>query len=227
MNRKDTCHDALVKRILTLAIAPGTLLDETRISEEFGISRTPLREVFQRLAGEGYLTLENNRSAKVSSMDLFSMRNFFQTAPMIYAAVGRLAAENARPDQIELLKDIQQKFRSSAEYSEPSEMAFHNHNFHKMIGEMAGNDYLTPSLNRLLIDHTRMSQIFFRPKNKNERLTVWEACDQHDQMIDAIEKGNTAEMADLTLQHWSLSRHTMEKFTRPDPLPADVELENA
>ena len=89
-----------------MEIAPGQLLDETALSVEFGISRTPLREVIQRLCGEGYLSSQENRGAKVSSMDFASMRKFFQTAPMIYAAVARLAAENANEAQIEKLKNI-------------------------------------------------------------------------------------------------------------------------
>ncbi|MEL7430154.1 MAG: GntR family transcriptional regulator, partial [Pseudomonadota bacterium] len=98
--KKETCKAELVNRILTLEIEPGALLDETALCEEFGLSRTPLREVFQALSGEGYLMLVRNRGAKVSSMDLESMRSFFQSAPMVYAATGRLAAENASSGQI-------------------------------------------------------------------------------------------------------------------------------
>ena len=38
-----------------MEIAPGSMLDESALSEEFGLSRTPLREVYQSMAGEGYL----------------------------------------------------------------------------------------------------------------------------------------------------------------------------
>jgi len=109
-NKKINFYEALKNRVLTLDIEPGTVLDETALSLEYDISRTPLREVFQRLAGEGYLTLENNRSTKVSSMDISSMRNFFQTAPVIYASVARLAAENATATQLKQLKQIQHSF---------------------------------------------------------------------------------------------------------------------
>ena len=225
VNKKQTCHEALVHRILTLDIAPGSTLDETLLSQEYGLSRTPLREVFQKLAGDGYLTQSKNRSTKVSSMDLGSMRNFFQSAPMIYAAVGRLAAENASKNQIVDLKKAQSLFRVAGEASEPQEMAMHNYRFHRIIGEMAGNPYLSPSLNRLLIDHTRMSQMFYKPINSKERLLVWEACDQHDAMIEAIENKDAATIVRLTMEHWELSRDRIEKFVRPDPLDMDIGLQ--
>jgi DNA-binding GntR family transcriptional regulator len=227
VNKKQACQEALIHRILTLDIQPGSTLDETLLSEEYGLSRTPLREVFQKLAGDGYLVQNENRGTKVSSMDLTSMRNFFQTAPMIYAAVARLAVENASGQQIEDLKSVQMNFRRAGEESEPQEMAMFNHRFHHIIGEMAGSPYLSPSLNRLLIDHTRMSQMFYKPINSKERLLVWEACDQHDGMIEAIEKKDPTAIVQLTIEHWELSRDRIEKFVRPDPLDMDIGLQEA
>ena len=227
VNKKQACQEALIHRILSLDIQPGSTLDETLLSEEYGLSRTPLREVFQKLAGDGYLAQSENRGTKVSSMDLTSMRNFFQSAPMIYAAVARLAAENANAKQVEGLKYAQSLFRRAGEESETQDMAMHNHRFHRIIGEMAGNPYLSPSLNRLLIDHTRMSQMFYKPINSKERLLVWEACDQHDAMIEAIEKRDSGAVVNLTIEHWELSRDKIEKFVRPDPLDVDIGLQQA
>lgn len=225
VTKKQTCQESLIHRILTLDIQPGSTLDETILSEEYGLSRTPLREVFQKMAGDGYLVQNENRGTKVSSMDLTSMRNFFQSAPMIYASVARLAAENATRQQIDELKSVQINFRRAGEESESQEMAMYNHRFHHIIGEMAGSPYLSPSLNRLLIDHTRMSQMFYKPINSKERLLVWEACDQHDGMIEAIENKDPISIVKLTIEHWELSRDRIEKFVRPDPLDMDIGLQ--
>ncbi len=222
-DRKLAFYNDLKERVLTLDLAPGSALDEVALSQQYGVSRTPLREVFQRLAGEGYLTLEKNRGAAVSSMDLDVMRNFFQTAPMIYAAIARLAAENATPRQVEELKAAQKRFREAVAEDRPADMVMLNHRFHEVMGEMAGSPYLTPSLNRLLIDHTRMSQTFYRPKSGRERARVESACDQHDGMIEAIETSTPARAVELTLEHWELSRNQIELYVRPDPLPVDPE----
>jgi len=222
-NKKQLCYESLKHRVLTLDIEPGTVLDEMALSAEYEVSRTPLREVFQALSGEGYLSLEKNKSAKVSSMDFSSMRDFFQTAPLVYATVARLAAEKATSKQITEIKAIQKDFTEAVEKNDVAVMAMRNHAFHEKIGEMAGNSYLSPSLNRLLIDHTRMSQMFFRPKNTTEEKIVGKARHQHDLMIDALENNNPAEIVELTLKHWELSRDRMEQFVRPDPLPMDTE----
>lgn len=221
-DKKSSCLETLQSRILTLDLAPGTVLDELELASEFGISRTPLREILQRLAGAGYVTLERNRGAVVSSMTLEVMRDFFQTAPMVYAAMARLAAEKAAPEQVAALHAVQDRFREAVRQENPGEMALFNHRFHELIGEIADNPYLMPSLRRLLIDHARMSQTFYRPRFDGEADRIEAACAQHDALIEAIERHEPARAVEVTLDHWSLSRNRIELYVRPDPLPVDI-----
>lgn len=209
-------------KILSLEIAPGSDLEEAMICESYAMSRTPAREVLQRLAGEGYVTLEQNRGAKVASFDMTALRTFFQTAPLIYANIARQAAENRTSHQLDVLKNIQTDFKASNAARDAGAAAIQNHAFHAQIGEMAHNPYLLASLERMLIDHTRLSQTFYRPASAEESIAVVKASDHHDAMISAIEAGEPALMVELTLQHWDLSRDRMERFVQPDPLPLDV-----
>jgi len=192
VNKKDAFYRELKQRVLTLDLAPGQALDEVLLSEEYDLSRTPLREVLQRVAGEGYINLEAHRSATVSSMDLSTMRTFFQSAPMIYAAIARMATEQATDPQIAGLKKIQSKFKKSVQKNIASDMSVLNHQFHEFMGDMADTPYLAPSLRRLLIDHTRMSHRFYRVRQESSRKRIVEACKQHDEMIDAIQSREPA-----------------------------------
>lgn len=226
-DRKSQALEALKLRILTLDIVPGADLDEAVLSDAYGISRTPLREVLQRLAGEGYAELAPNRGARVASMDLAAMRGFFETAPMVYAAVARLAARNRSVSGLTSLREIQAAFRAAVEDGDAAAAALSNHRFHAQIGEMAANAYLAPSLARMLIDHTRLSQTFYRPATSADAARIATACEQHDAMIAAFEAGDEAAAVDLTLAHWDLSRDRMADFVRPDPLPFEMETTHA
>jgi DNA-binding GntR family transcriptional regulator len=221
-NRKRDCLEDLRARILTMAIAPGSDLDEIELAEAYGISRTPLREVLQRLAGEGYVDMLENRGAKVASMDLPVMRTFFRSAPLIYCSIARLAAESRTTEQLDRLKDCQRRFARAVGDARADEMALENHRFHRLIGEMAADPYLLAALNRMLVDHTRLGQMFYRPSSPAESLAIKQATQHHDAMIVAIEAAEGDVMVDLTLQHWDLSRDRLDRFVRPDPLPLDV-----
>lgn len=221
---KEICYEDVKLRILRLELEPGVVLEEASLAAQYALSRTPLREVLQRLAGEGYVTVAEHRGAKVASMDIAVMRTFFQTAPMVYASISRLAAENRKPVQLDALQRAQDTFAKCTEAGDAVAAALANYRFHEIIGEMARNVYLVASLNRLLIDHTRLSQTFYRPKSKEDAALVRQASDQHEALIAAIEAQNADRAAELTLQHWDLSRGRMERFVHPDPLPLDVPL---
>lgn len=223
-SRKEALYESIKSSVLTLELPPGSDLDETALSAEFALSRTPLREVFRNLAGEGYLDLRENRGARVTEMSHRTLHDFFLAAPMIYGAVMRLAALNAHPEQIEVLKEAQRQFRAALQSGSGKDRALANTRFHQVTGEMAGNIYLLPSFNRLLIDHARISMTFYLPQDQTMARNVSDAADQHDAIIAAIEAGDAVACADLANDHWNLSRGQIELFVMPSGL--DVPLGN-
>lgn len=217
-SKKAMCTEDLRRKILTLELEPGSYLDETELSEAYGISRPPLREVLRQLAGEGHVLLVENRGAQVAPMTHKTMRNFFVAAPMIYAAVTRLAAEHATTAQIIRLKEVQWAFRVAIKSGNAAERALENERFHSVIGEMADNEFLMPSLRRLLIDHTRIGMTFYNPRKTSMSDMQTIAADQHDQFIALIEAGDADAAADLAVAHWELSRAQIESFVTPDSI---------
>ena len=214
-SRKARCLEDLRRRILTQDLEPGAYLDETQLAERYEISRPPLREILNQLAGEEYVVLHKNRGTQVAPMTHKSLRGFFMAAPMIYSAVSRLAAEHATPAQIMRLKDTQTLFRAAIRDGDVAERALLNQRFHAVIGEMADNEYLSPSLRRLLIDHTRIAMTFYSPQMESLANQRRVAADQHDQFIEHIEKRDADAAAALAIAHWELSRAEIERFVTP------------
>ncbi|MEM6463883.1 MAG: GntR family transcriptional regulator [Pseudomonadota bacterium] len=217
-NGKLELYQDLKRRILTLELMPGADLDETALSREYGISRTPLRDVFRHLAGEGFLSIESNRGACVSPLSHKTLRDFFLAAPMIYAATGRLAARNATEAQVDELKQSAASFDHALDTGSTDDLALHNNAFHRLIGVMADNAFLMPSYDRLLIDHARISRTFYRADDPalKERLT--RASRQHYEMVDAIHNRDEDRSEALIYEHWSLSR----EFIEPEITPASL-----
>ncbi|MBY3212252.1 GntR family transcriptional regulator [Rhizobium laguerreae] len=218
-DRKGNLGLALRRRILTMELPPGAVLDEVALSEEFGLSRPPVRELMRQMAGEGYIELEANRAARVSSMSYQSLRDFFLLAPMIYITANKLAAENGTRGQLDVLKQIQQSFRNAVDNCDVEARVFYNDQFHRQIGEMAHNVYLVPSLRRLQIDHARIGKVFYKHPNTprmQEELEL--ATQQHDEMIDAIGKRNPDAAGELARLHLELSRRNMAMYAAPEGL---------
>ena len=212
---KRAAYEALRESVLLMEIPPGSSLDESELSTRYGISRTPMREVIHQLAGQGYVSLVENRGAHVSDMSHRTLRDFFLAAPMIYGAVLRLAAENASGRQIDDLKTAQMAFRAALSDGDAGARTLANDAFHRVTGEMSGNRYLLPSFNRLLIDHARIGMTFFQSNGRSRQDVLAEAARQHDDMIAAIEAGDAEAAAALADAHWSLSRGQIESYVLP------------
>ena len=218
MKGKASLYERLKRDILTLKLEPDEDIDEVRLSEEYGISRTPVRDVLRQLAGEGYLDIRENRGARVIPMNLTTLRDFFLVAPMIYEAVGRLAVEHARPAQLAELRQCQERFRSAMKARKGEAMSLENIRFHEIIGEMANSTFLTPSLGKLLIDHARIGHTFFRPTDDHMEVNLKTACEHHDAFIEAIASRDQAAMVRLVSEHWELSRQDMQMYLAPKGL---------
>jgi DNA-binding GntR family transcriptional regulator len=219
---KTSLYETLKRKILTLELSPDQNLDEVSLSEEYGISRTPVRDVLRHLAGEGYVDIRENKGARVIPMNLATLRDFFLVAPIIYEAVGRLAVQNCRPAQLVQLEECQERFRTAMKSRQSETLTLENNRFHEIIGEMANSSFLKPSLGKLLIDHARIGHTFFRPTNSQMEENLVTACRHHDQFVQAIADRDDAAMVKLVLEHWELSRQNMEMFVAPKELKNDA-----
>lgn len=225
IDRKGLLDETLRRRILSMELAPGAVVDEVALSEEFGLSRPPVRELMRQLAAEGYLELEPNRPARVSPMSHQSLRSFFLAAPLVYVATTQLAAANATADEVDKLKRIQDGFRSAIDNCDAEARVFYNDQFHFEIGRMARNPYLMPSLRRLLIDHSRLGKTFYQtPATDEMRREMEAAARQHDEIIEAIAQRDAQAAGDIVREHWELSRRRMADYVTPPGLHIPIDL---
>lgn len=213
--KKPSLADILRRRILTMDLAPGAIIDEMAIGEEFGLSRSPVREVLRQMAGEGYVELEPNRPPRVTGMSYHALREFYLIGPMIYIATTRLAAEKATNADVQILRRVQADFARAIREGDVEERVVANNEFHLQIGLIARNDYLMPSLRRLLIDNGRIGRTFFR--NIPEATAQSDAANlHHDQMIDAIERHDPNAAEAVVRAHFELSRKDMADYAAPE-----------
>lgn len=222
-DRKAALGQTLRQRILSMELAPGAVVDEAALGEEFGVSRPPVRELMRQMAAEGYIELEANRAARVSAMSYQCLSNFFLAAPLIYVATTKLAAANATQADVQELKMIQGQFRTAVETGDVNSRVFQNDQFHLAIGRMAHNAYLMPSLGRLLIDHARLAKTFYQPQDGRMRKDLKAAVQQHDAIIEAIECADGDAAEKVMRSHVDLSRRNMAMYVAPGEIEDPAE----
>lgn len=92
-------------RILSGDLQPGERLNEVHLAERYGISRSPIREALQALAGEGLVTFVAGRGAFVHELTSDEVTNLGEIREALESQAARLAAERATPEQLARLAD--------------------------------------------------------------------------------------------------------------------------
>ncbi|OWV43465.1 GntR family transcriptional regulator [Mameliella alba] len=129
---------------------------------------------------------------------------YYISRPPLREALNQLPAENATEAQVMQLKDTQELFRKAIREGDAARNALMNQRFHAIIGEMVDNEFLRPSLRRVLIDHTRIGMSFYNPRNCSMAEQRSVAAGQHDQFIALIEQGDVEGAGQLGLRRIEL-----------------------
>ncbi len=77
--------ELLRQRIFSRELPPGAWIDELKIAEELGISRTPLREAIKVLAAEGLVTMKVRRGAYVTEVSQQDLREVYELLALLEA----------------------------------------------------------------------------------------------------------------------------------------------
>ena len=112
-------YQAIKKKIVFMKYEPGQLLDEKVLAKEFGVSRTPVREVILRLEYEKLLEIIPRGGIFVKRIDFQEMRDVYLTRILIEGEVAKLAATNITQDQLDEIENIKSECEEMIDNSNP------------------------------------------------------------------------------------------------------------
>lgn len=186
-----TVYEALRQSIVDLKLEPGAPLDEVKLAERFGMSRTPVREALVRLAAEGLVLQLPNRNTIVAPIDFGQLPVYFEALTLMYRLTTRLAARGRTAAQIEAMRGHQAAYAIAVREGDVLGMISNNRDFHVAIAEAGGNPYFTSLFTRLLDEGRRILRLYYYGSFDNQLPRKY--VDEHDAIIGAIE----AQDADL------------------------------
>ena len=222
----EAAYRVLRERILSLALAPGSDLDEGALVASLGMSRTPVREAVIRLASEGLVTMTPNRGARVASISLDEVRAFFEAFDLCQRAMTRLAAARRRPADLERIETTGRAFEAAARKGDAKAMARTNFDFHAAIADASGNPWLARFYCDLLNQGMRLSHlalVYDPPSGRNPSQHGRAIVDEHRRMIEAIAAGRADAAEKLASAHTALFRDRLVGFVQEN-LTAAIDL---
>ncbi len=178
-------------------------LDERQLAQDFGISRTPVREAMAQLEREGFVRSVPRRGIYVVRKTKREVIEMITAWAALESMAARLATQHADDQEIAGLRRMFATFEGGAVEAKLDEYSEVNIEFHQAIIRMSGNGVLV-SLAENLFTHMRM----IRRKTIGEKDRIEKSIRDHMNIIEALEARDTARAEELVREHaLGLARH--------------------
>jgi len=193
-------HDQVVSRVRDLIIEgvlePGSRIDEARLIDELGVSRTPFREALRTLAAEGLVIVRPSKGSivrKWTPEDVFAM---LEVLGHLEQLAGELACARASDEEIADLVDLHN--RMLGHYRARDRMPYYklNQEFHSRLTELSKNETLQETQRNLQARLKRIRYI------GNQRPEYWAgAVEDHEAMVAALKDRDGARLGQAMARH--------------------------
>jgi DNA-binding GntR family transcriptional regulator len=137
---------ALEEEIVTLRIAPGSIVSEAGLSERLGLGRTPVREALQRLANEGLVQILPRRGIIVTDIDIAAQLRLLEVRREIERLLARSAAQRSPRDVRDRFEAIADEMEVAAEREDDVAFMRLDRAFNLLLLEAAANEFATAAM---------------------------------------------------------------------------------
>ena len=225
---REQVREQLEEYIIYGVLPPGHHLVESRLAQQLGVSRIPLREALQRLSQDGWVDLRPRQGAFVHRPTIKEVDDVFAVRTLVEAEAARLAAHNATDESVQKLRDLLQQGAETVGSDDERALLRANESFHAQVTEMADNRALT-DIAELFGKRIRW---YFATVVTVRSPHSWE---EHSELMDAIAALDPQLAADVMRRHIDQTRKAYHQYIEQDvsdtrfgivleaqePLPAD------
>jgi DNA-binding GntR family transcriptional regulator len=199
---------AIADGILDGTLKPGLRLDETRLAQHHGVSRTPVREALRQLKMSGLIDVRPRKGAVVSKATPEQIESLFVAMAEMEATCARLAAMSMTPIERRRLQARHDAMTALAVSGDPDAYSDANVNFHSAIYAGAHN---APTAEFTLALRRRVGP--FRRAQFRVEGRLPRSVQEHDAVVRAIVSGDAAAAHAAMLHHVSLVEDAYEAFS--------------
>lgn len=128
-------------------LAPGSWIDEMKMAEAFGISRTPLREALKVLAAEGLVTMKVRRGAYVTEVSEKDLLDVYHLLALLESDAAATVAQHATDAQLATLQQLHQELASAT--ADANQFFTLNERFHLQLLALCDNRFLLQAVTDL------------------------------------------------------------------------------
>lgn len=209
-SKSEYAYEEIKQRILSDGLRPGAAVNQEGVAAELGISTTPVREAFKRLASEGLMVLATHRDARVTELTFEEAQSLYEVRLTIDPLAARWAAERRGDADAEAVRAAVGALHPLTGTAEIPALIAHRE-FHRAVYRASHNQPLIGILDSLWdkADRYRQFTLQYRADSEAEIERVRE---EHQALADAVIEGDQDRAEEVMRRHiaQSLGRRAME-----------------
>jgi DNA-binding GntR family transcriptional regulator len=182
--------------ILNGLYQPGENLIETKLSEELGVSRTPIREAIRQLELEGLVQSIPNKGAIVKGISAKDIEDIYTIRMLIEGLAARWATEKISPEELKELKDAAELEEFYTRKSDLNHLLQLDSRFHDIIFKASKSKPLMHTLSTFHHYVQRARSISLNSPDRAQK-----ALEEHKAILKAIEERDADKAEKLTTEH--------------------------
>jgi DNA-binding GntR family transcriptional regulator len=207
---KRMLHEEIVTRVrdqlVSGLIPPGARVPERALCQQFGISRTPLREALKVLAAEGHVQLLHRRGARATRLTAKDVQDLFEICEGLEALAGELCCARISDEQVALIAVLNREMVGHYERRDLQPYFRCNRLIHEMIVHATGNAALIAIYESIAARICRARYAAPMPADH------WAlAIREHDAILNALERRDGTGLGHLLRRHLRAKREQVER----------------
>ena len=194
------------RRIIAGEISPGVNISEIAIADEFGVSRTPVRETFKQLQTEGLVEIRPRVGTFVTTPSRREITELFEMKELLEGAAARLLAQRGRVPEVDLLEENLRQADAAVSADDKNRYAELVEEFHNLLITGSDNSKLE-SFYRMLMNQLAYSRLVNTSLSQPGR--PLQSDREHHHVVDLIlaKDGDSAEQ--VMREHVRASRRAL------------------
>ena len=211
--RDEAIHLELSQAIVDHLIPPGTALQEDALSAAFGVSRTVIRKVLQKLSHERLVDIAPNKGAKVARPSAQEAREVFEARRLVEKILVERVVSLAHDADIDELGRLVVAEKSAFDAGDKTQRLSLSGDFHRQLAKLAGNSVLEDFLNELISRTSLIIALYESPG------AVPCSHGEHLEIVGALKRRDAkkaAQFMDHHLQHIEAQIELSETYARVD-----------
>ena len=190
----NSIYEALRSKIIHLELAPESVLNLSELAEEFGVSRTPIKEVLLTLQAEEWIVRQGSHFI-VTPLSLERIREITEIRMVLEVQANIWAMQRITPDELEQLQELKKGIAEFDGVSVNQAVVDYDSRIHNTIFKAARNSQLSTMLERILSHYLRFW--LSAPRQIETHVFFAEAVD----LIDAIANKDEEAVRECTVRH--------------------------